>query len=206
MYLDDAMGNLGEAFDYAVDGLGLDADEFMRLFVASRIAEAFAAGSPKYIAGMSGVELVWEVMRKSGFGIWIGELEPMAGEPGIAYWCGWILAYYQWSCACSFKELHRKLSMVELGRMYAPLHEAGEERAAAAIESRLRGMPRRSALQEARRNRGLSQSGLAERSGVSLRAIQQYEQGAKDIRHAQASRVLALAQVVGCSAQTLLAV
>jgi DNA-binding transcriptional regulator YiaG len=200
------MGNLGEAFDYAVDSLDLEADEFMRLFVTSRIAEAFAAGSPKYIAGMSGVELVWEVMHASGFGIWVGELEPMAGNPGVAYWCGWILAYYQWSCASSFKQLHKRLSMAELGSMYFPLHEAGEERAAAAIEHRLQRLPQCSALQEARRNRGLSQSGLAKRSGVSLRAIQQYEQGAKDIRRAQATSVTALAQAWGCSTQTLLAI
>lgn len=41
-------------------------------------------------------------------------------------------------------------------------------------------------------------------SGVSLRAIQMYEQRKKDIRHAQVERVLALARVLGCGVEDIL--
>lgn len=34
-YLSDAMDNLGEAFDYAVNACSLDIDEFMALFITS---------------------------------------------------------------------------------------------------------------------------------------------------------------------------
>jgi transcriptional regulator with XRE-family HTH domain len=40
---------------------------------------------------------------------------------------------------------------------------------------------------------------------VSLRAIQQYEQGQKDIRKAQAASVQALAKALGCDVEYLLA-
>ena len=33
-YLDDAMNNLGEAVDYAVNAWHISADDFMKLFVA----------------------------------------------------------------------------------------------------------------------------------------------------------------------------
>ena len=57
-YLNDAQGNLGEAFDYAVNACGLDLDEFMDLFIAEGYAETFGKGNPKVVSGLSGTELV----------------------------------------------------------------------------------------------------------------------------------------------------
>lgn len=51
---------------------------------------------------------------------------------------------------------------------------------------------------------GLSQSKLAELSGVNVRMIQYYEQGAKDINKAQADTILALAKALSCSMEDLL--
>lgn len=53
-------------------------------------------------------------------------------------------------------------------------------------------------LQMRRKEKGLSQSQLAEASGVNKRMIQYYEQGAKDIRKAQVETVLKLAHALGC--------
>ena len=53
-------------------------------------------------------------------------------------------------------------------------------------------------LQEKRKEKGLSQSQLAEASGVNKRMIQYYEQGAKDIRKAQVETVFKLAHALGC--------
>ena len=61
MYLDDAMSNLGEAFDYAANILKIPMDEFLDMFVVSGISEQFARGVPKYVSGLSGTELVCEV-------------------------------------------------------------------------------------------------------------------------------------------------
>lgn len=53
-------------------------------------------------------------------------------------------------------------------------------------------------LQEKRKDKGMSQSQLAKASGVNVRMIQYYEQGAKDIRKAQVDTVLKLANALGC--------
>lgn len=65
-YLDDAMRNLGDAFDYVANACKMDMDEFLNLFIAGGIAEQFSAGAPKYVSGLSGVELAWKVMENSG--------------------------------------------------------------------------------------------------------------------------------------------
>lgn len=51
---------------------------------------------------------------------------------------------------------------------------------------------------------GLSQSKLAEASGVNVRMIQHYEQGAKDINVAAALTVYRLAQALDCTVEDLL--
>ena len=61
-----------------------------------------------------------------------------------------------------------------------------------------------SKLKEIRKNSGLTQSRLSELSGVSLRIIQHYEQGYKDINKAQAMTIYQLAQVLGCTMEELL--
>ena len=85
---------------------------------------------------------------------------------------------------------------------YWPLHEAAEQKFVEAIEERVarRGAP----LKSWREQRGLSQVALAEKSGVSLRAIQQYEQRCKDINHGQGASLYRLAQTLGCRIEDLL--
>ena len=56
----------------------------------------------------------------------------------------------------------------------------------------------KSRLKYWREERGLTQSSLAEKSGVSLRLIQAYEQGYKDINKAQVVTALQLAEALEC--------
>lgn len=63
-YLNDAMRNLGDMFDYAVNEKGFEAQKFYDYFIESGIAEQFECGNPKYIAGRSGIELVYDVMLR----------------------------------------------------------------------------------------------------------------------------------------------
>ena len=65
IYLDDAMRNLGDAFDYAANNCGMELDKFMELFIVGGVAEQFGSGVPRYVSGMSGIELVWEVVERS---------------------------------------------------------------------------------------------------------------------------------------------
>ena len=59
-------------------------------------------------------------------------------------------------------------------------------------------------LKEYRLKSNLTQLELSERSGVSHRMIQYYEQGVKDINKAQGLTLQALAQVLGCTMEDLL--
>lgn len=56
----------------------------------------------------------------------------------------------------------------------------------------------RTNLQKKRQEAGLSQSQLAEKAGLSLRTLQHYEIGDRDIRKAAIETGLALAEALGC--------
>lgn len=55
-----------------------------------------------------------------------------------------------------------------------------------------------------REEKGLSQSELAKKSGVSYRLIQAYEQGYKDINKAQVITVLQLAEALECDVYNII--
>lgn len=59
-------------------------------------------------------------------------------------------------------------------------------------------------LKQKRTDAGLSQSGLASRSGVSIRMIQYYEQGRDDINKAQAGTVYRIANALGCAVEDII--
>ena len=59
-------------------------------------------------------------------------------------------------------------------------------------------------LQRIRKERGLTQKALAQQSGVSIRMIQHYEQGIKDINKASAITVYNLAKALMVEMATLL--
>lgn len=59
-------------------------------------------------------------------------------------------------------------------------------------------------LKELRTKRGLSQSQLAERSGVNLRTLQQYEQGTRNINGASLSTLVDLSKVLECKVKDIL--
>lgn len=203
-YLDDAMNNLGEAVDYAVHACKLTADDFMELFVISGYAEQFASGVAKVVSGLSGSELVLNVLEASG------KMLPEIPSPRLEYdcspeyWCGYVLAYFQWSTGMSFKDILKVLPMREMERMYPALHEASEEKAVDVLSDRIRRRTTATKLQTVRKASGMSQRELSEKSGVSLRSIQQYEQRAKDINKAATDSLLSLAKALGCRVEDLI--
>ncbi len=202
-YLSDAMNNLGEAFDYAVNACHIEMQTFMDLFVASGFADAFGNGSPKIIAGLSGTELVMEIMKKVG----LDREFPVPQEKfdfNAEYWCGWILAYYQWQTGRSFKDIKDLVPMKEILKLYPTLHEASEEKFIDTLNSIIKRKTATTRLQAKRKMFGLSQKELSTKSGVNLRTLQQYEVGAKDINKASVTNLLSLAKVFSCNVEDLL--
>lgn len=202
-YLDDAMKNLGEAVEYASIACAVSPDQFMEMMIAGGIAKMVERGVPEYISGMSGTELACEVIRSAGL-----ERDMPAAivsyDYSPEYWSGWITAYYQWESGLRFRDIIVFLPMQEIVRMYPALHEAPEDRFVYAAENIRKQKKEQSRLQQLRRLNAYSQRMLAERSGVSLRMIQQYEQGTKEISRASASSLLAMADVLGCDVEELL--
>ena len=86
-YLPDAMANLAGAFDYALNDCGLPVGLFMDFFATSEAAALFGRGTPKYVCGMSGEELVAEIMRQTGWAR-ILDMPPAALRAGSTpeYW------------------------------------------------------------------------------------------------------------------------
>ncbi len=137
MYLDDAMRNLGEAVDYASACCSLNPDEFMEMFLKTNLALQFEQGFPKVVSGMSGTELVWEIAWR--LGITKEFPEPQTEyDYSMEYWCGWILAYYQWYTGYRFEEILAKMPMREIAELYPALHESPEEKFVEVADRRMR--------------------------------------------------------------------
>ncbi len=217
-YLMDAMENLGEMSDFAVHTFGLDLDEYWGMFIASGYAAECGEGSPRVVAGMSGSEIAVRVGERAGISLPecarlpVGDVarglesegSPLDFGLSCEYWCGWIMAYYQWRSARSFKNIWRLLGMGDVLRMYPTFHEESEERFAEAADEMIGRRRTASRLRAQRSLVGLSQSQLARASGVGIRAIQQYEQGAKDIGKASFDKIAALARALHCCPEDLM--
>lgn len=202
-YLEDAMNNMADLFDYVANDCKMDKDTFFALFLATGVADAFGRGTPRVVSGMSGAELAQEVFLKSGY--------PMqAREPAVRlsrspdYWCGWILAFYQWSTGLTFVQIGRQITLAEIEKMYPTLHEAPEEKFLDVMAKRVRDHREPTRLQTVRKTARLTQQELSQKTGVSLRSIQLYEQREKDINKAQARTVDKLAITLGCRMEDLL--
>lgn len=202
-YLDDAMKCLGEAMDYAANCCQMNMDRFLELFIGTGYAEQFAAGVPKYVSGVSGTELVMDVLTKSGMNMDFPQAQ-IDYDYSSQYWCGWILAYYQWYTGRSFKEIRKHISMQEIEKLYSTLHEASEKKFVDTVNRMIRKKNPSTRLQAQRKISGYSQRELAEKVGVNLRTLQQYEIRAKDINKAAGITLLSLAKALGCRVEDLL--
>lgn len=204
-YLDDAMQNLGDMLDYALVDCGYAPDEFFSWFITSGIAKKFEKGNPKYVAGMSGIELAREVVFLTT-GSYPTKERVIKDFASREYWAGWILAYYQWYSSLKFSDMTENgLSLSEVLSLYI-LHEADQSKfvdTANEIISRHK-LEKPSNLTTIRKARGFTQGQLAEQSGVALRMIQLYEQRQNDINKAQADTLLSLAKALGCEMQDLM--
>lgn len=205
LYLEDVMNNLGTMFDCAVYAAHCDLSLFYEMFLSSGIASQIEAGNPRYLSGLSGMELMQLVLEKTSDKA-VSDLSYTPFDRTPEYWAGWALAYYQWHCARSFSFLKNNgLNISTLLSFYSTLHEADLSKfvqtADALIEHCLQ--QRKNPLKAIRKRSRLTQKKLADLSGVSLRMIQAYEQGDQDITKAEVRSVLALSRVLGCRPEVI---
>ena len=205
-YLDDAMNNLGDMFDYAVNDCGFDAEDFFSRFIISGVAEGFGRGNPKYVAGLSGPELASEVVFRTQ------RTRPDAtpsdnSDKSPEYWVGWSLAYYQWYTSYRFSDMQKSgLDMTRMLMLYPTLHEADITKLVDVADQIIKKNYASSVsnLQRIRKASGMTQKKLSEESGTALRMIQLYEQRNQDINKAQAITLTRIARTLGCAVEDLL--
>ena len=194
-YLDMSQRKLASIFELAVYQEKLTVDEFGERFIQSPISKAFEEGDPVYLAGKSANELLGLVLGKQ-----IEETEQnMLASP--EYWVGWVLAYTQWYTCKTFAEIIKAYPCSKLLLNYFPYHEMDETETIELIKKQL---STESPLKSWRKKRKLSQTELAEISGVSVRAIKAYEQGKLDISKAQGETLYKLAKTLDCSIEDLI--
>ena len=203
VYLDKARSALGRMLDFAVHDLGYDIGEFFDLFISTGTAERFETGDYTLLVGKSGVELAYEVLDRA-----LGSVERISprytANRSEEYWTGWALAYYQWETALSFREIVRYVPIKEIRALYSPYHEMDIRQFVDKINDLYRAAKPDTNLKVLRQRAGLSQRELAERSGVPLRTIQQYEQRQKQINKAQAEYLAMLAKALRCDLEDLI--
>lgn len=202
MYLDDAMECMGAAVEYAVLLRGMDGQEFLNLFVASGVADEFGRGNVKFISGMSGIELARHVLKICGMEV-SEQIDALHIDYPPEYWCGWILAYYQWHSGRTFASICRQIKFSMLMDVYGVLHEADSSKAVDVFDQ-IMTRKEETNLAYYRKMKGLSQSQLAKASGVSVRSIQLFEQRKSNINNAQYNHLSAIAKALGCEVEDLL--
>ena len=206
-YLEDVMDNLGSLLDGAVR-LGIPAGEFTEMFLRSEVCAGIEAGHPRYLAGLSGPEMLYLILSKerddvpnlsSGFETSISSPE---------YWAFQALAYLQWETGEPFRFLIRNgLDIDTLLSFYPTMHEADLSVWTEVALHRIEAFQRENApaLKRLRRSAGLTQEDLARRSGVTLRMVRAYEQRTQDLSRAEYRTILRIAHALHCSPADLFA-
>ena len=202
IYLSKAQSVLGDAFDYAINTCGISGKDFVKLFIASSVSKRMENGEPSFLAGKSGIEIATEVVSET-----MGKELNVAPEEHFGrseeYWIGWAVAYYQWYSSRRYSDIFKVLTYEDLQKMYYTLHEADITKFVEIADERIKEFFADTNLKRIRMSYGCTQAELAERSGVSLRSIQMYEQRNKDINKASAETVYRISKVLGCTMEDL---
>lgn len=200
IYLEKVRVSIGRMIDYAIYDMHYDIVAFWESFVSSPVSKSIEDGDASMLAGRSGVEMALMVANKDN-----EYVKPTyTWERSPEYWLGWAIAYYQWSTGQPFSQITEYVSIVEILSMYTPYHEMDIRQFCDKLGEVIRERKEKTNLKKIRISVGISQSQLAEETGIPIRTIQQYEQGQKNINKASAEYIFALARALYCEPKRLL--
>lgn len=203
IYLSNAQAALGDAFDYAVNVCQIPGEDFVTLFLVSSVSKRMENGEPACLAGKSGIELAMQVLEETKGQTDLPEPAERYGR-SREYWVGWAVAYYQWYSGRKYSEIFQVFSFGDFQKMYDVFHEADVSKFVDIVDARVREHFSETNLKRIRTTYGCTQAELAERSGVSLRSIQMYEQRNKNINRASGESLYRLSKVLGCTVEDLI--
>lgn len=201
MYLSFFMNSMGLMLDYACVDNDYNPDTFFRMFIDSGIARLVEIGDVSIISGKSGIEIANMVFEYYG-------LDDALFTPTIKhnkteiYWCGYVLAYYQWYSSKRFIEIWEHLSLLELKDLYYPYHEADISKIVEIIDKKINKIDKKP-LQELRLAKGLTQKELAKRANMDISQIQRLEYGERKTENLSLKTAINLAFALGVDVKEL---
>lgn len=197
MLLETLMENMGDAFSFVSINYQLDLDVFMTNLFFSKILKEIEAKNPKYTTGITGNELAITILNELGINT-SDDYNDYRSVDLVAYWTGSMLAYFQYVTQIPYTTILSLIKMNEISSLYYPLHEASEDKFVDVLLRIIGERKQISRLQARRKAMGLSQSELANYSGVNLRTLQDYEIKRKNINNASISILLKLSNALKC--------
>lgn len=193
IYIDDAMHTLAEMFDYAATAE--EADALFERFITSGVATQFERGNPHYL-NMPPNALYYEVMGQYPQKVF------WDAEKSRQYWCGFVLAYYQWYMGLRFEFIGKRFPPSRIIALYHPLHEVSLKDFIDIANNVV--LQKETNLAKFRKTAKLSQRSLSQSSDVPLRSIQLYEQRRLDINYAPVNKLVRISKVLGCHIEDLM--
>lgn len=203
IYLNKIQRRLAVAFDYAINECHIKCDDFVKMFLMSNIANEIENGNVFIIVGKSGIEIANEIIEYAKE-IEISYYDSLNYYRTKDYWIGYVLAYYQWYSNRTFCEIFEIFSYEDLEKMYFTLHEADISKFVEIVDEKIKNHFKETNLKRIRQIYGISQSELANKSGVNIRSIQMYEQKNKDINKASVQTIYSISKVLGCKIEDLI--
>lgn len=210
-YINELSGILGEMFDYAVRGCNEDGDRFFEMFCKSDLAEGLTKEPAWQLGSINGKKLAQALVKEVSSATHgsVNKLTESSDyeidRTSIQYWAGRVLGLYFGHLNYSFKEIMlRKMNWSTILKMQA-LRRADVSILFSAFDSVVFTDNAPGALLKQRRMMlKLTQKELSEKSGVTLRMIQLYEQGRNDLTKAEAWTAAALSEALGCTVAELI--
>ena len=198
-----ACDNFAVMTDYAVRWCGMDLRDFYNRFLQSGIAQAMEGGHPRFLYGLSGIELAIKVLENTGGSLPEDTSYSFPFDDPEYYWTGWVLFQYREHKGVSFLDIDiNGLPVEKMRSLFNPLHEAPLSKLFEVADSFYKQGSGR--LKELRKASGLTQEELGKLSGVSLRMIRAYEQGSQSLSHANAQTLINLSRALCCAPEVLI--
>ena len=203
LFIKDAMDNLASCFDYAVNFLGFDIDEFTSFFLSSGYDSYFYNLYPQYVSGIGGSDAADRILEKCNLDFFPRQyITPSSRSK--EYWAGWALAYFQWHHNISFEEIFSHTTITDIVNMYHPYHEMDLEHFVDRMAKICELDSKPTKLKTIRKQKGFTQEKLAIFAEMPLRTLQQYEQRQKSINKASAETVYLLAKALDVKVEDIL--
>lgn len=186
---------LGTMIEIAVLYFDYNIDDFMNVFVKSKISKSFEKGDIIKILGKSSLESFYDISNEEDKNFEFNSFSTPE------YWCGYVISYMQWKNNISFEKIISKIPCSKLINYYFPYHEMDITKT---DEIFIKYIKIENKLKLLREKNNLSQSELALLSEIPIRNIRAYEQGKIELYNAKGETLYKLSKALKCSMEELL--